>query len=195
MRTLGLMLLLGALLGALPGCSWLFVEAPPVGHERLRYFDCTESRLAPIVDTTGAVVYGIQGALFLATGLPGAHGETDGFGADNVALFAASAAVATAFGLSAGHGFGATSDCEAAKTAWLQRAVHEPAPPAAPRPCGSDRDCAGDRICEQGRCEFPLAPAAPAASPAPAAPAPVEGAPVEVAPADPPPAPPPTGAP
>jgi hypothetical protein len=149
MTTLGLMLLLGALLGALPGCSWLFVEAPPVGHERLRYFDCTESRLAPIVDTTGAVVYGIQGALFLATGLPGAHGETDGFGADNVALFAASAAVATAFGLSAGHGFGATSDCEAAKTAWLQRAVHEPAPPAAPRPCGSDRDCAGDRICEQ----------------------------------------------
>jgi len=172
------------LVAVLPGCSWLFVESPPVHHERLSYFDCTESRAAPIVDTALAVAYGLSGLVGLAAGVPGAHGETDGFGSDNIAMFAVSAAAATGFGLSAGYGFGATADCDQAKAKWAQRVLERPPPPPAqpppppgpalPRPCGSDADCAGDRICEQGACTFPpVPPVAPTAAP-PAAPPPTE---------------------
>ena len=37
------------------GCSYLFVQREPANHEQLRSFDCTSSRLAPIVDVGGAI--------------------------------------------------------------------------------------------------------------------------------------------
>jgi hypothetical protein len=117
------MLLLTCVLALLPACSWLFVEAPPVAHERLPSFECTESSAAPIGDTAAAVAYGLVGVLGLAVGIPGAHGETNGFGADNVAMFTIGAADATVFGLSAGYGYGATSACRHAKAKWAQRAA------------------------------------------------------------------------
>ena len=36
---------------ALSGCSFAFVSGPPPDHARLSYFDCTTSRLAPVLDT------------------------------------------------------------------------------------------------------------------------------------------------
>jgi len=36
---------------ALSGCSFVFVKGPPPNHEQLPYFDCTESRAVPVLDT------------------------------------------------------------------------------------------------------------------------------------------------
>ena len=36
------------------GCSLLFVNGPPQGHEQLAYFPCTESNAVPILDGIGA---------------------------------------------------------------------------------------------------------------------------------------------
>jgi len=36
---------------ALSGCSFAFVTGPPPNHAQLSYFDCTTSRLAPVLDT------------------------------------------------------------------------------------------------------------------------------------------------
>jgi len=44
-------LLASILVIALAGCSFAFVSGPPDNHAQLSYFDCTSSRLAPILDT------------------------------------------------------------------------------------------------------------------------------------------------
>jgi len=43
-------------------CSLLFVTEPPPNHQRLPYFDCTSSRLAPVIDTVLATTYGLAAA-------------------------------------------------------------------------------------------------------------------------------------
>ena len=37
-------------------CSWLIVEAPPVGYERFNYVPCTQSKVVPTIDTGVAAV-------------------------------------------------------------------------------------------------------------------------------------------
>ncbi len=32
------------------GCSWIFVNGPPPGHEERDFFTCTENRAVPIID-------------------------------------------------------------------------------------------------------------------------------------------------
>ena len=38
-------------LALLSGCSFVFVSGPPAHHEQLPYVSCTESRVAPVLDT------------------------------------------------------------------------------------------------------------------------------------------------
>jgi hypothetical protein len=45
-------------LALLSGCSFVFVSGPPPQHEQLPYFSCTESRVAPVLDTIFAVLQG-----------------------------------------------------------------------------------------------------------------------------------------
>lgn len=42
----------------LSGCSLVFVSGPPSHHQELPYFTCTESRVAPVLDTVLAVLEG-----------------------------------------------------------------------------------------------------------------------------------------
>ncbi len=36
------------------GCSFVFVSGPPLGHEELEYFTCTESNSVPVLDVLWA---------------------------------------------------------------------------------------------------------------------------------------------
>lgn len=144
------------MLGA-SGCSWCFVQGPPEHHEQLRYFDCTTSKVAPVIDTAGGVIYGITGGTAVLSG------DTK----DREASIAALAAMSAASAASAVYGFLKTSDCEDAKAALMLRiAAQEPAPLPG---CLTDLECKGDRICERGACVAPVRPG-PAPSPVEAAP-------------------------
>jgi hypothetical protein len=161
MRTLALALGLAVL----PGCSWIFVEGPPVGHERLRYFDCSTSRAAPIVDTVFGGLYGLAA-------VETAVGNGSDSASVTVPIVLVEAAAAVVFGVSAVYGYGTTSKCDDAKERWARRVMAAPPPaprmPSGPRPCGSDVDCAGDRICERGACVLPPETVGPAAVTVPA---------------------------
>ena len=42
---------LAAMFALLPACSFAFVSGPPANHAELPYFNCTESRAVPVLDT------------------------------------------------------------------------------------------------------------------------------------------------
>ena len=155
------------LLPPLSGCSLLFVESPPPSHhQRLRYFDCTSSRLAPIVDTVVATSYGLTGVAMAA------YAADDEVRGDAVPMVLLPLGVAALFGVSAAHGFSTTSDCEDAKARFASEVLSTPPPKAPPSAtCGRDADCPGEQICEQGACVIVLPPV-PLTVPAPPSEAP-----------------------
>ena len=130
-----------AALGVAPGCSYLFVDGPPPGHEQMQYFDCTTSRAAPIADTVFAALYGLSAL---------APAAESGLREDQGLVIAALAGVALFEAGSAAHGFGRTSKCEAAKKQMAGRRTTQPR-----GTCGKDLDCKGDRVCEAGLCVQP----------------------------------------
>jgi hypothetical protein len=156
------------------GCSPLFVEAPPTEHARLRYFDCTSSRAAPILDTVFASLYGISGVM-IATDSSAYH--------DRTLVASLAFALAAGLGVSAVHGFSTTSECREAKAELLERSAREPAPSEG---CRRDTDCKDERICESGACVFAL-PASLPPAPAPSSPAQPAPPPPGEMPASPPP--------
>ena len=102
-------------------CSWLIVEAPPVGYERFNYVPCTQSKVVPTIDagiaaastwlammamTSDEFVTGLEaGDTWL--NIPGAsYSKTGGI------LTFLSAGVLT--GVSSGMGFGKVKQCREA---------------------------------------------------------------------------------
>jgi hypothetical protein len=146
-----LLIALGPVL--LSGCSYLFVEAPPEGHERMRHFDCTSSRLAPIVDTAFAGMYGLSGVVYGAAAAQ-SRGSTYGRAPTSVAV--GMLAIAAVDAASAAHGYSTTSECRRAKRDLNERLLSMP-----PSGCGSDAECKGERICEAGLCVAPRTEPAP----------------------------------
>jgi hypothetical protein len=166
----------------LSGCSFAFVSGPPPHHEELPAFDCTESRVAPVLDTLFAVLEGANLVLAAAS--------TDQQWSDNfngnppiergtaIPLYIALAALGTG---SAYYGYARTSACREALEAARNRARGTGVGPQAPWQ--------------------PPPPAAPGAPPGPSVPPPVLPPPPPPAatpppppaapPAPPPPAPPP----
>jgi hypothetical protein len=167
------------LLALLPGCSLLFVEGPPPGHQRLRYFDCTSSRLAPIVDTVFSAVYGLGGVVQAAD-----MADAD-VGGDVVPAVLVPLGLAALFGVSAAHGYATTSECEDAKARWAHELLSAPARAAPSARCGRDTDCPGAQICDQGTCVIVEVPPAPPAALAPIETVPPAAAPAEAAPVSP----------
>ena len=111
-RTLLLLLMLAV--PFLSGCSLIFVDGPPEGHEQMA-FTCTESRVLPTVDLlTSLAVLGLGVALVSSTeDDPLADDLLKGLGG----MYLGAAAVG---GFSAYKGFSRTSACRDA-----QRGVHE----------------------------------------------------------------------
>ena len=153
----------------LPGCSWLFVEAPRAQVAPSQPVTCTRSKAAPIIDSvvtglqTVRVVYALSQSEADYDDFPISRGADIGLGLGFTALFAASAV----------YGFSTTATCAAAQ----QRALAEPPPapptgavvqPATPTPsadaaCTFDAQCAGEDRCHEGSC----VPTSNAAQPAP----------------------------
>lgn len=177
------------------GCSWLFVDKAPPNHAQLRYFDCTSSKIAPVLDTVEAV----GGSL-----AAGIIASDSSYGSDKAAGVAVEIGLAAVFAASAIYGYTATSDCRDAKDALaarIKRGAIESAPesyrlgpPSGPPlgGCTYDTQCKGNRICRAGQCVSPDEPA-PRAAPAfppppvsttPPAPAPEGPPPASAAPAD-----------
>ena len=157
-----------ACLATLSGCSFVFVTAPPAQHAELHSFQCTTSRVAPVVDTVIAGLETIRTGIAIAAkesdyqDFPISRGADIGFGVGLTTLFAAAAI----------YGYNVTADCEDAKEAAKHPAELPEAAPWLPPPrvapalqpsaCSYDSQCKGNRICEAGRCIAPPPPAVPA---------------------------------
>jgi hypothetical protein len=88
------------------GCSLIFVNGPPEGHERLRYFDCASNGAGVAGDASWAVMDGLfAAALASANGDVDSNGKKMNTGAA-AALFGVGAAVhagSLIYGLVQGH--------------------------------------------------------------------------------------------
>lgn len=107
----GLLLCL-PLLTAASGCGFLFVHAPPTGHEQLEYIPCTESDAGPILD----LVWGglnVLGAIVIASS-PEDYENPDAATVSGLAWGVVSAFSATS-------GFKKVSACKNARHALAQR--------------------------------------------------------------------------
>lgn len=164
------------LLLATTGCSWVTMTRPPQPPvEPAPPATCTTSRLAPALDTVGAVLlvvpgavttgYGIatpvctQGFCLLEPGSGGSKAAIIGVGVLMLGL----AAVETA---SAVTGYGWASACEALKERQLSclsgvepscAALRAPPPreggKAPGETCQDDGECRATDMCFQGRCQ------------------------------------------
>jgi hypothetical protein len=128
------------MVASLSGCSFAFVTGPPPHHEELPAFDCTESRVVPVLDTLFAA---LQIASFAAAAGTSDQQWSDTFNGNPpfsrgaaVPLYIALAALGT---FSAYYGYSKTGDCREALEAARNRARGTtvgpqslPSPPAAP---------------------------------------------------------------
>lgn len=99
------------------GCSWLLVHGPPLGHERMDYFSCTEEATMPTLDLVMAGL-SVAGAVVIGTG-SNSGWEYQPYSRD--AYLAVGLAEGAAFGLAAGSGFHKVGACREAKRQWLAR--------------------------------------------------------------------------
>jgi hypothetical protein len=128
------------MVASLSGCSFAFVSGPPPHHEELPAFDCTESRVVPVLDTLFAA---LQIANFAAAAGTSDQQWSDTFNGNPpfsrgaaVPFYIALAALGT---FSAYYGYSKTGDCREALEAARNRARGTtvgpqslPPPPAAP---------------------------------------------------------------
>jgi hypothetical protein len=104
-----------SLIGGAGGCSFLFSQGPPPGHESLPYFDCTSTRLFPVLDLALAGV-------FSSATISAATDSSEG--SANAAVVSAVVA-GTAF-VSAARGLVVAEHCIEAKRALEVRALSAP---------------------------------------------------------------------
>jgi len=134
------LVLVVAQLGA--GCSFAFVSGPPPNHPQLPYFDCTSSRVAPVLD---GVWTALQTLNLLAAATTSDADWEENFKIDRqlaMGLYGGFAALGLAGFY---YGWTRTSECRAAKTQLRMRAGGggmapmpgtwpPPQPPPAPLP-------------------------------------------------------------
>lgn len=111
-RTIPFLASFPVLLGA---CGLLFTKGPPVGHESMKYFACSESNTAPVLDVVWGVL-NLTGALVIS-------GNKDEYENPDAAV-ASGIIWAVVSGVSAGVGFDRVKKCVAAKQALGERQAH-----------------------------------------------------------------------
>jgi len=141
---------LSCLLPSLSGCALLFVKGPPDNHQELESFECTESRIAPVLDLIMAGGYflaaGQEPGYYAAPDYYGQGGPVYGSGQDNTPNILG----ALLYGVSGAVGLGRVNSCREAKEELrarlaasaqavqaaraAQTAPSVPTPPAARRP-------------------------------------------------------------
>ena len=154
----------------LGGCSFAFVSGPPANHAQLPYFDCTQSRVAPILDTAFTVVQGLNFAV--AASDSDAEWDRQFSGDPPIARTTAMGVYVGFAALGAAgmyYGYSKTADCRAAKQAWMVRGgMQQPMPGTWPPPQPQP---------PQPPAQTPIQPAPPPLQPAPVAPAPPSASP------------------
>jgi hypothetical protein len=100
------------------GCSLAFVERAPAQAATLRYFDCTSSRTAPVLDTVGAGFYGVSTVIAVSV----SEDEFDRHGVSKLATVALNLAISALFGAGAIYGYRETARCADAKRGLSGRA-------------------------------------------------------------------------
>jgi hypothetical protein len=111
------------------GCSFLFVNGPPAGHESMPFFTCTQSNALPILDGIWAGLNGL-GAVTALTAEEGTYENQSQAVGVGIGWFVLSS-------LSARSGFKDTRECRAATASLMQRLAPRtteasPAPSTAP---------------------------------------------------------------
>lgn len=104
-------------LAASSGCGFVFSKGPPIGHEQMDYFSCTESNTGPIVD----VVWGtlnVIGAISIAADPEAYEAE---FGYNATAVIVSGFAWGVVSSVAAATGFKRSKECRAAKLQLAQR--------------------------------------------------------------------------
>jgi len=132
---------LPALLLLANGCSWVFVQGPPSDPYRdwPTKMECTESRLAPVVDSFVA-------AAFLAFGIYALTDESrcmeqhEGWCKLDFLVAGGAGLIAVPFIASSIHGWTATGQCVAAKNFYAGEESHVPCRTGVERACVSVRD-------------------------------------------------------
>lgn len=119
---------------SLASCSWSFVKKAPDSPPATRaYVDCTDSRVAPVIDTVGAALFVIPTMLpfYLASVDPEFRDDNEDF--KLLAIWGAIFGGATlAYGLSARSGFSSAKRCRqmrAAASPMSPAGYDQPAPP------------------------------------------------------------------
>ena len=108
----------------------MFSKGPPVGHEQMNYFTCTETDVGPVLD----IVWGglnLLGALSVAAD-PEAYEEV--YGTDATPVIVVGFAWSAVSTIAAGTGFNRSEQCRKAKLQLAQRQAQyraAAAPPAA----------------------------------------------------------------
>jgi len=139
MRTIALTLAV-----SVTGCSFALVSGPPAQHRQMPAFDCTESRLGPVLDTVWTVLQ--TGNLILSATRTDQQWN-DQFGGNppfsrsaSIPIYAVLAALG---GAGMYFGYSRTSECREAKAEAMSRSMQPigpatqgtwPPPAAAPAP-------------------------------------------------------------
>ena len=106
---------LGLVLLATGACSLVFVNGPPPGHQQMEDFNCTESRVVPIVDI------GLGAAAAATTRVQTESPVTGEWEVVVGQTIAFAAAVTAVYALSSFVGFKRAGACRAAKKEIAQR--------------------------------------------------------------------------
>lgn len=91
------------------GCSLLFVEGPPEGHQQMTSFQCTERNTAPVLDVIWGA-YNVLGAVVIAAA------DTEDLYYSTSGILAYGSAWGLVSALSATKGFRTTENCRKARS-------------------------------------------------------------------------------
>jgi hypothetical protein len=120
---------LGCVLAMTQGCGLVLTHGPPVGHEQMNYFNCTESRTGPILDLALAG-FSLVGAVSAAT-----DSQSDPYLGDVSTGFAVIGALEFAlYATSSIIGMKKTSRCREARQLLADRLATQGLAGAPPRP-------------------------------------------------------------
>jgi hypothetical protein len=166
----------------LSGCSFAFVSGPPDNYRQAPYFNCTESRVAPVLDTiwTGLMVLdvlslGVTSDADYAKNFNCSPGETNCPAISRHGAMTLDAVLGIAGAAGMVYGYSKTAQCRSAKAdAAARQQPYQPMPGSWPPPQGGPGSypppyAPGTWPPPQQRAPVAPAPqAAPVAAPAPA---------------------------
>lgn len=128
----------------LSGCSFAFVSGPPANYRQVPYFNCTESRVAPVLDTiwtalmvADVVTLGVQNDADWAKSNSCTPGDTNCPAISRHGAMTLDAVLGIAGAAGMVYGYSKTAECRQAKSEVMSRQQpYQPMPGSWPPPQG-----------------------------------------------------------